>query len=59
MNNPKLDRWYAYMRLPDHNELWEILDKDAVFESPVIHTRSIAEPRQSPTVADDRDVAGR
>lgn len=38
MNNPNLDRWYAYMRLPDHTELWEMLDKDAVFESPVVHT---------------------
>lgn len=33
-----LARWHAYMQAPDHGELWEMLDPEAVFESPVVHT---------------------
>lgn len=33
-----LDRWYAYMRSHDHALLHDLLDADAVFESPVVHT---------------------
>ena len=33
-----LDRWYAYMTSHDHAALWDLLDPDAVFESPVVHT---------------------
>lgn len=33
-----LDAWYAYMKTHDHNALWDLLDADAVFESPVVHT---------------------
>lgn len=35
---PALDRWYAYMSTHDRAALWELLDPDAVFESPVVHT---------------------
>ena len=38
MTLPALDRWYAYMTAPDHKALWDLLDPDAVFESPVVHT---------------------
>lgn len=33
-----LQRWYAYTKSHDHEELWAMLHPDAVFESPVVHT---------------------
>ncbi len=33
-----LDRWYDYMRSHDRALLWDLLDPDAVFESPIVHT---------------------
>lgn len=36
--NPNLARWYAYTRTHDHAALHDMLDPDAVFESPVVHT---------------------
>ena len=33
-----LDRWYDYMRTHDAQLLWDTLDPDVVFESPVVHT---------------------
>lgn len=33
-----LDRWYAYTRRHDVNELDAMLDDDCVFRSPVVHT---------------------
>ena len=33
-----LDSWHAYMASHDHKALWDLLDPDAVFESPVVHT---------------------
>jgi hypothetical protein len=33
-----LDKWYAYMKSHDAPALWDLLDPDAVFESPVVHT---------------------
>jgi hypothetical protein len=33
-----LDRWYDYMKAHDHAALWDLLDPDVVFESPVVHT---------------------
>ena len=33
-----LDGWYAYMHAHDYGVLWELLDPDVVFESPVVHT---------------------
>lgn len=33
-----LDRWYGYMKSHDNAALWDLLDPDAVFESPVVHT---------------------
>ena len=38
MTLPALDAWYAYMKGHDHAALWDLLDPDAVFESPVVHT---------------------
>ncbi len=39
MTDPSpLARWHAYIKAPDHAALWEMLDPDAVFESPVVHT---------------------
>ena len=39
MTLPALDRWYAYMASGhDKAALWDLLDPDAVFESPVVHT---------------------
>ena len=38
MTLPGLDRWYAYMTSHDHAALWALLDPEAVFESPVVHT---------------------
>lgn len=39
MTLPALDRWYAYMAgSHDKALLWDLLDPDAVFESPVVHT---------------------
>lgn len=35
---PALDRWYAYMAAHDHAALWDLLDPQVVFESPVVHT---------------------
>ena len=34
-----LDKWYSYMKSHDQAALWELLHPDAVFESPVVHTR--------------------
>ena len=39
MTLPGLDKWYAYMGSHDHAALRELLHPDAVFESPVVHTR--------------------
>lgn len=33
-----LARWHAYIKAPDHAELWAMIHPDAVFESPVVHT---------------------
>ena len=33
-----LDRWHDYMRSHDRQILWDVLDPDVVFESPVVHT---------------------
>ena len=33
-----LDKWYAYMTSHDRAALWDLLDPEAVFESPVVHT---------------------
>ncbi len=33
-----IDRWYDYMRTHDRQILWDALDPDVVFESPVVHT---------------------
>ena len=33
-----LARWYDYMKSHDPGVLWDLLDADAVFESPVVHT---------------------
>ena len=38
MSLPGLDKWYAYIKSPDHAALWDLLHPDAVFESPVVHT---------------------
>ncbi len=38
MTLPALDSWYAYMASHDKAALWDLLDPDAVFESPVVHT---------------------
>ncbi len=38
MTLPALDGWYAYMASHDKAALWDLLDLDAVFESPVVHT---------------------
>lgn len=37
-NIPALDRWYGYMRSHHRAALAALLDADAVFESPVVHT---------------------
>jgi hypothetical protein len=31
-------RWHAYIKNHDNDDLWEMLHPDAVFESPVVHT---------------------
>ena len=33
-----LDKWYAYIKSNDHAALWDLLDPEVVFESPVVHT---------------------
>jgi SnoaL-like domain len=33
-----LDRWYGYTKSHDRAALWDLLDPEAVFESPVVHT---------------------
>lgn len=33
-----LAEWHAYIKAPDHAQLWEMLHPDVVFESPVVHT---------------------
>lgn len=38
MTLPALDGWYAYMASHDKAALWHLLDPDAVFEGPVVHT---------------------
>ena len=38
MSMTGLDRWYGYMKSHDNAALWDLLDPDAVFESPVVHT---------------------
>ena len=36
-----LDRWYGYMKDHDAAGLWDLLDTDAVFESPVVLLRRL------------------
>jgi len=38
MSMTALDKWYGYMKPHDRAALWDLLDPDAVFESPVVHT---------------------
>ena len=38
MTTTALDKWYAYTKSHDHAALWDLLDPEAVFESPVVHT---------------------
>jgi hypothetical protein len=38
MSMTGLDRWYSYMKSHDNAALWDLLDPEAVFESPVVHT---------------------
>jgi hypothetical protein len=33
-----LDKWYDYTKSHDRAALWDMLDPEAVFESPVVHT---------------------
>ena len=33
-----LDKWYDYLKSHDRAVLWDLLDPEAVFESPVVHT---------------------
>ena len=33
-----LDKWYAYTKSHDRAALWDLLDPEVVFESPVVHT---------------------
>ena len=36
-----LDKWYGYMKSHDHAALWDLLNPNVVFESPVVHTPQI------------------
>jgi hypothetical protein len=38
MSMTGLEKWYSYMKSRDNAALWDLLDPDAVFESPVVHT---------------------
>jgi hypothetical protein len=38
MTTTALDKWYAYIKSHDRAALWDLLDPEAVFESPVVHT---------------------
>ena len=38
MTMTALDKWYEYTKSHDHAALWDLLDPEAVFESPVVHT---------------------
>jgi hypothetical protein len=38
MTKPALAKWYNYMKSHDVSALRDLLHKDAVFESPVVHT---------------------
>ena len=38
MPSDPLETWHAYIRGGDTQPLWDLLDPDAVFESPVVHT---------------------
>jgi hypothetical protein len=38
MTMTALDRWYDYTKSHDRAALWDMLDPEAVFESPVVHT---------------------
>jgi len=33
-----IDAWHAYVRSPDRAALHELLDPDATFDSPIVHT---------------------
>ena len=33
-----LERWYGFVKSHDPQGLWDLLDPDSVFESPVVHT---------------------
>jgi SnoaL-like domain len=38
MTTTALDKWYEYTKSHDRAALWDLLDPDVVFESPVVHT---------------------
>ena len=38
MTTTALDKWYDYTKSHDRAALWDLLDPEAVFESPVVHT---------------------
>jgi hypothetical protein len=38
MSMTGLEKWYGYMKSHDNAALWDLLDPDATFESPVVHT---------------------
>ena len=38
MTMTALGKWYDYTKSHDRDALWDLLDPEAVFESPVVHT---------------------
>jgi hypothetical protein len=38
MTMTALEKWYDYIRSHDRAALWDLLDPEVVFESPVVHT---------------------
>ena len=38
MSMTGLDMWYEYVKSHDRATLWDLLDPDVVFESPIVHT---------------------
>ena len=38
MSTTGIDKWLDYVKTHDRETLWDLLDPDVVFESPVVHT---------------------
>ena len=53
-----LARWHQHLATPSHQQLWDMLHPDCVFESPVVHTPQVGRPIVFKYLASAGEVLG-